>query len=219
MRKPVEKSYVKSAALVALILAAASALQAFVPGFLRDSLRVAYNVLRDLGPSLFAGATLVVLVQQTRLLRHSKIVEMMWQANSRFEAVSALRFGYQAKPDCAQETKEAALAFFFRFWSLQLDQFDSWQLGFIPDEIYMRWLAQRQAEYKKEDDGFPFGGYGQPGFMSFREGWERVSGSWNEDRYHTFKNAMEAAMRYAGPSTVIVARGFLPPASAPHNLP
>ena len=116
--------------------------------------------------SLVVGVlTVWVMYRQVRLAREMdkstkeqtfrlKQADVLHSLNSRYEKLWDIR--RRPQPD------DDPQMFFMQYWSLQLDQFESWKVNLVPDSSYRVWMLQRQTDFISD---WKFHG------ISFSQGW------------------------------------------------
>jgi hypothetical protein len=117
--------------------------------------------------SLVVGVlTVWVLYRQVRLAREIdksnkeqmfrlKQADVLHSLNARYEKL----WDIQRRP----QNDDDPQIFFMQYWSLQIDQFESWKVGLVPDSSYRVWMLQRRTDVVRE---WKFRE------MSFSQGWQ-----------------------------------------------
>jgi hypothetical protein len=59
----------------------------------------------------------------------------------------------------------SAETWYEKFWNLQLEQYQYWKMGYIPNDIFSYWMRLRQKEWAKN---------ASLGAKTYREGWNRA---------------------------------------------
>lgn len=149
---------------------------------LKDVIDIA-PIVGAIGSWVVGICTIFILYKTTALARASKQADIVMGCDTRYDVLWELR----NDPSRIQDTA----AFYNRFWSLQLNQFFYWKEGFIPDDIYLYWLTQRNREWKLNRN---LSG------IDFREGWDIVKRDWQGSP--TFEKFMSDAMT-GNPSAAI----------------
>jgi hypothetical protein len=67
--------------------------------------------------------------------------------------------------------------YYYRFWDLQLEQYQLWSLGFITPEIYSSWMSFRRSEWNSKD---------MVGGMTCQQAWRAVKERLKNDKFSRF---------------------------------
>ena len=113
--------------------------------------------------SLAAFVLSLLSLTVTRKRQHEmKTIDLMRSFQDRydklvFEAADQVKNGEEAE------------RFFYRYWNLQLEQYEYWKQGYIDDRVYAYWMAFRRAEYKEDEKLFK-----RHPAATYKQGWEKA---------------------------------------------
>jgi hypothetical protein len=101
--------------------------------------------------------------------KQSKQADVLGDFNARYSRIWEMR--------AKDEIKNNPIVFYERFWSLQLDQFDAWCRGFVPEENFNFWVDSRHDDWVADKS---------LGTMSYRQGFKETVGQWKGSNFVTF---------------------------------
>lgn len=128
-----------------------------------------------------------------RVNRRLKALDVVVKCQERYD-----RIAFDAKH--AVKTRDEALDYYVRFWSLQWDQFEFWEDGVIGKERYGFWMSCRNQEWGMNESVVG---------VSYRDGW-----AWAVDHQGWRGNGFYTHMQ-----KVFAVSPILPPAGGKTSVP
>ena len=139
-------------------------------------------------PLVTAGMVGYTFYQGRKFQREMKILDVVAMYQRRFDEI---RFNSIGRVGTAEGP--SADDYWRRFWNLQLEQFNQWFQGYIPDDTYRYWMNSRVSERNR---GWSVGG------KTAKEGWEGSMDVMEGTGYFlfmsiVFDSGVDQAMHYA----------------------
>jgi hypothetical protein len=155
---------------------------------------ITFRIMR--GQKDLQARSLDIAATSNLLAQRSKQADVVIHANTRFDALVRAKY----------EGKDTPRTYYMRFWSLQLDQFDAWELDLLPNRLYQRWLEQRYIDWRADTTYEGVGRQNQPESLSFQQGWEMVRKEWaqNDQRFIGFME--DVMIRYGAEKAMDIHR-------------
>jgi hypothetical protein len=86
------------------------------------------------------------------LNKNSKKVDVMMVFHKRYDELKFEKEPMEKQTSVDGELTQDLKNYYYRFWNLQLDQWQYSKLDFLDDEIYSHWLNSRRLEWKSLDE-------------------------------------------------------------------
>lgn len=96
--------------------------------------------------AILALATMGVLIATIRHNHSRSQNETVVEFNRRYEKLWEYIHDKSSQKEHEFDTENLIR----RYWSLQLDQYQAWCRGFVPDEQYRYWLKAREADFSAQ---------------------------------------------------------------------
>lgn len=132
------------------------------------------------------GFAVCALLYTVHKEREMKIIDLLSHFQQRYDQITyEVKSEVQALPEAQARPLEA---YYYRFWDLQLEQYQAWKAGFITPEIYSSWMEQRQREWGRN---WAVGG------KTYQDGWRETKEYLNNKEFADFMDKVFAGDRAA----------------------